>query len=130
MNFAASTPAPTVQANATCPGNCMGHGVCFEGQCYCSSLYSGADCSVPRISSLIGLFCPGDCSGRGVCDNGRCICDYGFGGDDCSVTMLSYCPSNCSMRGVCSNSTCFCDRGWTGVDCSTPICEPGMSRIC
>lgn len=125
VDFPAFTPAPMADTNGTCPGNCMGHGVCYSGRCYCSSLYSGADCSIPRLTISIGPYCPFGCNGRGVCSNGECICDYGFAGLDCSVTVPSFCPSNCSMNGVCSNATCICDHGWTGVECSTPQCESG-----
>ncbi|CAC5389963.1 unnamed protein product [Mytilus coruscus] len=29
----------------TCPGNCSGNGICSEGECHCSTSYSGDDCS-------------------------------------------------------------------------------------
>jgi hypothetical protein len=126
-----STPAAATAVaavNGSCPRDCMGHGVCMAGRCYCSSLYSGQDCSQPRLSLALGVFCPGGCSGRGVCVDGACVCDPGFRGEDCASMDVVSCPANCSTRGSCVNGTCACDGGWSGLDCSVPVCQAGASR--
>eukprot|EP00164_Ancoracysta_twista_P008589 GFYU01012462.1.p1 GENE.GFYU01012462.1~~GFYU01012462.1.p1 ORF type:complete len:778 (-),score=99.59 GFYU01012462.1:93-2426(-) len=98
-----------------CPGNCTGHGVCFEGECACVEGWAGRNCSEDV------RLCLHDCSGHGVCSpdpNEGCLCEDGWIGQDCGTVDMQ-CPNKCSGHGTCTaNATCECIQDWGGEDCS------------
>ena len=130
-----------------CPGNCTGHGACFNGTCHCDAGFTRDDCSLvtqtcdkncsghgactdgacachagyagAACDAVAGGVCPNNCTGHGSCDEASraCVCEPGHGGADCG-RAVSPCPKNCSMRGNCEDGRCKCLGGYSGRDCS------------
>ena len=92
-----------------CPGNCTGHGACFNGTCHCDIGFTSSDCSL-----VVGS-CEKNCSGHGRCLDGECDCHQGYSGSSCSF-VGGLCPRNCSGHGACDerSATCVCDSGLRG----------------
>lgn len=72
-----------------CPHDCyseVGHGICSDNLCACSSDWSGYDCSLPSDSNKCSLH------GKAIEPADKdsefpfvyCVCDEGFTGSDCS----------------------------------------------
>eukprot|EP00753_Platysulcus_tardus_P012293 PLAT3352.7.p1 GENE.PLAT3352.7~~PLAT3352.7.p1 ORF type:complete len:914 (+),score=358.97 PLAT3352.7:68-2809(+) len=125
-----------------CKDDCNGHGHCKDGVCFCSRLWHGLACELPRCPGrncaghgtcveepdwhcqcdplhkppdCKAWLCPDDCGGHGVCLAGRCRCAAGFTGANCAFRK---CPGDCGEHGTCVNGTCACAAGWGGDDCS------------
>jgi tenascin len=60
---------------------CSGHGLCYEGQCYCENGYLHPHCASKSCS-------PHHCSGHGKCHDGLCECFPGFEGALCEKVKL------------------------------------------
>ena len=91
-----------------CPGNCTGHGMCYNSTCSCDLGFSGLDCAMP--------YCLNNCSLHGACTlNGTCSCDPTWHGADCSLPDLT-CGGgfhgNCSGHGTCMDSAE--NQWWSG----------------
>jgi Leucine-rich repeat (LRR) protein len=104
--------------NASCVGNCYGHGQCFAGMCLCNSGWAAPYCNVSTFTPCPGN---GNCNLHGTCDNstGTCTCSSGWTAADCNTATCPGIPV-CNNQGTCSGTTCTCNSGWTGADCSTP----------
>ena len=65
--------------------NCSGNGVCVGAQCICYQGYSGSDCSLPEMGTVV--MCSGECSGHGLYDQGiaQCRCEAGWTGQHCHL---------------------------------------------
>lgn len=100
-----------------CPNDCMGNGLCLDGQCVCSNGWGGPDCT-NRLCS--GAFlgpkcdipaCPNDCDGKGLCFQGTCQCWVEWSGDDCSIPIECYEACEPSCRGDYRSVGCEACKG-------------------
>jgi len=109
-------------ATPRCPKDCMNRGQCVNGQCICSSRYTGDSCEL--------LACPAHCNHHGRCKQTSsgpvCICDKDWRGEACQTRN---CPpldstGDCNGKGMCNQATgkCFCNPTWSGDDCSVGVC--------
>lgn len=128
-------------AQAMCPNQCSGHGVCKatpKDSCSCYTrretydefgtfsdvvAWTGADCSLrtcPKGYAWAGVPQGNDdhkqmveCSAKGTCNRktGECECFDGFTGEGC---RRSACPNDCSGHGICQSQEKFA-RDYTPV---------------
>ena len=54
---------------------CYNRGTCFEGDCYCTEGFEGANCLIKM--------CSPKCENGGTCEGGSCSCKEGFTGQFC-----------------------------------------------
>lgn len=99
-------------AQACCPNNCMGNGLCntADCECKCRKGYIGGDCSqkmcpygyawADQAVATDVAHVMAECSNKGLCDRetGLCVCDPLFSGIDCSRIQ---CPLECNLHGRC-----------------------------
>lgn len=114
------------------PQDCNQHGDCEEGECRCSSPWTGFGCGE--------LVCGNNtCGGHGSCETGVCVCDDGWIGELCE----NPCPTHfyghncntmcwCSARGLCHPVTgaCLCDPGYEGNSCENECLEGKYGDNC
>lgn len=88
-------------------GDCSGHGICDNGQCFCQTGFTGLTCKVPISSSNQAKKAKTKAS-----DN-----SFRFASRDAVTTTTVDCKNDCSFAGLCRNGKCICLAGRTGEAC-------------
>lgn len=87
-----------MKARTICGG--ITQGTCIDGNCICTELYTGDDCSCSLSQNNCRI--PGAqilCNGHGSCECNQCKCDRGYSGQFCEI--CSECEGLCNAYLPC-----------------------------